>query len=249
MKDKDTLKPDYNSWQAHGISKELSKRIEEIRNKFRVPSDEYYPDSEKPDLAGRAIMKDPPVPYDPEGAFEYLKNYTAQIWLAMEIANFKRSSRTIQGTLKELCDWIADAEKIEEKDYTADPLTRVIKNKDSEKHEYMRLSTGFYKTNWLGSEGAMLNGGNTLPGQVYGRYFLFKEWLEQESNTPEAKEKLILTNTQRKYLYKRVQGIMPRFINSKNPADVSKQLNLAKNKNNCASLEELFDRYKREIGA
>jgi len=91
----------------------------------------------------------------------------------------------IKSELKPINQFISEAEKLEIKD--AFVLRRAFDNNPNiqlrpvaffdpkvKEYEYLRLKHGFYLKNYCSD-----NPGS-IPGWVYGEYFLFKEWLEQE---------------------------------------------------------------------
>ncbi len=155
--------PDY----YRGKAKELKDRF---RIKFEVE-------------VGEIGSKNPEWPINPPEAFELLKEYYANEWLLLgEIVIFLNrfyswNEKAMIEKLEEIKQFIAEASKI--------PLKIAFEKKHRFFHEmpkivYLRIENNYYNNNHIQYD---------LDAKVvYGKYFLFKELLEQKLNIKPEKQ-------------------------------------------------------------
>lgn len=114
-------------------------------------------------------------------AFDLLVNYYSKIYLAIEIDHFlhtvkKYSPNYIKGELAIINEFIAKAEAINAK-VAADNYGKIVNENDL--HVYVRLKEGFYENLEIARYPDISVTG-LVEAKVYGRYFLFKEFLENK---------------------------------------------------------------------
>lgn len=159
-------------------AKNFAERLEALRNKFRVPSGLFSVETHK------EIFQNPPLPLEPAQAFDLLKKYYAQMYCELQIHLFETKYLScgvveIKTELQVIQSFIDQALTLNYADAVVDPLNsnRGVSNYHSQAHEYLRLANGFYN-NYPLTDFEMSD--HSFPSIVYGRYFLFKNWLEKK---------------------------------------------------------------------
>lgn len=158
----------------------FNDRINEIRSKYRVK-----------EMIGKKIVEcNPPPPDQPEAALALLRNYYAAIQCEVQKHDLYDKYRTINEAaiseeLKVINKWIENAETFNYSEAIINPSYGNIQNLNSPQHEYLRLKNGFYETYVLDE---MQLQDSSITAQVYGRYFLFQEWLQNQIEVPEPPE-------------------------------------------------------------
>lgn len=178
------LSLDPNVKLTNAIYKKYYSSAEEIRKRFRI----RYSLTEKDLISfptskvGDLIECDPPVPNNPKEAFDLFSGYHAACICEIEKLNFEIkytvwNKDSIEAEIDILGSWITETEKLKYSDAVRDEHRGSIKNKESDRYEYLRLKKGFYtgytmtadQCNWV-----------SISSQVYGKYFLFYDFLKQQ---------------------------------------------------------------------
>ena len=139
-----------------------------------------------------------PEPKSPSEEWEQFVKYFAQTKFELLRLEFYQlhgdaiTERVLREELEEIENFIQDAERIKTKvAYSREGKTRFphMMHEEDWKEEYVRLSRGYYTSDRSGNSTSLdgiplrrridfaING---LPRQVYGKYFLYKDWLEKE---------------------------------------------------------------------
>jgi len=191
MNDKDKTAKDYNVLQYEKNFWEFNDTVNRLRDQFRKEikitkenKGQYFPDTEeRPGLKiDDTFTQNPDQPGTPQEAFELLKKYYAALWCELEKNMFLNSNSgiinqtSVEEELGKINQWIKETGILKITDANLNDILN-IKNEGHPKYEYKRLISGFY-------DGYRINAiqlqEHSLPAMVYGRYFLFKEWLEKQ---------------------------------------------------------------------
>jgi hypothetical protein len=178
----------YNIQKANELFSFFNKKRNELTAKYYVNhilTKEDLQDYSYDNLSeGQTIKIKPPVPNDPKEALTLLKNYYGAWQCELQKENFENDYKiwnefSISTELNKIKDWIAEAANIEYKEAVEGivGINKVILNKRSEPNEYLRLKNGFYEGHLMTWE--QLNE-TSITAIVYGRYFLFRDFLEAE---------------------------------------------------------------------
>ena len=137
-----------------------------------------------------------PKPTNKKELFDQFKNLYAQrlceSYQRIFIKNFgHKNIRAIEDELKEINKFIEEAEALSIKD-TFGNLYKTIGNSELlNKYEYSRLRHGYYENQKMMEYHDCLNFFHHTSNQVYGKYFLFKEWLEEQQRKLKKHNELI----------------------------------------------------------
>lgn len=142
-----------------------------IRKKYRICET----------IHGETIERNPPSPNNTLEALELLKNYYGALQFVINKIMFFEKYRTLNDAAvnseqKEMQNWIDTAEQINYSEAVIDNVYGSIKNANSAQHEYLRLKHGFYESYLLDE---MQLQETSLTASVYGKYFLFKSYLDE----------------------------------------------------------------------
>ncbi len=177
---------DYNTKKNIDLSVNYYNAISDLNKKFLVDYEftkedlELFPNKKKGDI----IKRLPPMPNEPKEAFELFKNYYAAIQFELQKHLFEERGNVwnkacIKVEIEAIELWINETKKINYKDCLRNHLNN-IQYYNSEPHEFLRLTNGFY-------EGSVMSNYHETAATVYGRYFLFYEYLKvilKEFETP-----------------------------------------------------------------
>ncbi|MDB5280706.1 MAG: hypothetical protein JWR61_5661 [Ferruginibacter sp.] len=162
---------DYNTERKTKSFLAFAEIHNELRKKFRIPHVITQSDIDKIDncrfIEGSEITQEP-RPSDPESALNLLKDYYAEIQFAYQKHLFEErwivwNESTISKELVEIGEWIKIAKSNER------PSKEVT--------EYNRFIDKFYEGYLM--DYSQLND-SSVTAAVYGRYFLFYEYLKNE---------------------------------------------------------------------
>jgi len=134
------------------------------------------------DLIGQKLLTIPlPKNYD-ELWEQFTKYYSQRICESLERWFLRRygvdNLRAVQDELDHIYQFIATANEISLKDSFD---LSILSSRDREEHEYSRLMNGFYKNKALHNFDPLVHFFfNDMSLEVYGKYVLFKEWLERK---------------------------------------------------------------------
>lgn len=194
------------------MDKSTTNKIDELRNHYRVKraitKDEVAPDG----MYGETLLKEgdnislnPPIPSDPGAACELFKKYYAAVQFEVEKLSFEGTYKvwnkgTIKAEIEKIETWINEVEKIN----LSDRLTNKINVLYT---EYSRLKNDFYEACLMTRE---QHNENSSAAYVYGRYFLFYDYLKSsllslkpnEDKQPKITLQTNLTPEQLKALHK-----------------------------------------------
>ncbi|HTB99319.1 MAG TPA: hypothetical protein VK705_01415 [Ferruginibacter sp.] len=175
----------YNTRKDSQSFSSFQKRITELMEQFRIktPLTKQETDSlnDSEIKEGYLMERNPHIPQNEEEAFELFKNYYAAIQCELQKHFFETNYKvwnkaSIEAELKEIEDWIKKADKISYKDAVIG-TNNVILNQQEGLYEYLRLKNGFYKGYLMTWE---QHNNSSLSAMVYGRYFLFYEFLKEQ---------------------------------------------------------------------
>ncbi|RYD54579.1 MAG: hypothetical protein EOP56_18820, partial [Sphingobacteriales bacterium] len=210
----------YNTAKYEQEHQSFAEACRAIRSKYRTSKK-----LTKKDLTdfprgkvGDIISMNPEIPNDPKAAFELFSNYYASIQFELQkflfIDKYKVWNKpSIVAEIKEIEAWVEQATK---QDYA-----NAVKSINSHVPEYQHLllANGYY-------EGYVMTWSelqeNSVAAAVYGRYFLFYEYLKNKMFTMEKPESDSLENIPidfedlPKYIVE--QGILQRFGELKDSA-------------------------------
>jgi hypothetical protein len=135
--------------------------------------------------AGNKINENPPIPTEPDNAFELLKNFYARLEFEKQkvLIIFRAGSLkepVIKAEIKVIEDFITEAEKLNYHECFSAPIRYgyyTMLNETSEHYEYLRLKNGFYEDTAITPEQFSVH---STPAKVYGRYFLFYEYMKEQ---------------------------------------------------------------------
>jgi hypothetical protein len=172
---------DFNRWRN-------IEKIEEIKKNFRVNLPVTKEEEQKWQWLkeGAVVPRDPVIPNNPKEAFELFKNYYATLYFEEEKYLFESIYKvwnvgTIQAELKNIEDWIKEAEKID--------IGKVYKKElkvPPWEFEFIRLKNDFYQGFLMAWEQCSEDSHAAF---VYGRYFLFYDYLKTYLKKLTHKEK------------------------------------------------------------
>ncbi|MBS7787658.1 hypothetical protein KIH23_10145 [Flavobacterium sp. CYK-55] len=122
-----------------------------------------------------------PPPTTKEEAFERLEKYTGLIHLDSHIRGFKTffpiNQRTLNDELKKLNQFIDKADKIN----VTEAFTKRGSNQlETQYFEYLKWKYDFYKNETFDNLESYFNFFPTELVFVYGKYFLYKNWIEDQ---------------------------------------------------------------------
>lgn len=159
--------------------------ITDLKNKFQVPSvltkdDLLHSHKNQDHLIGTTVLSDPPIPNNYKKAFELFKNYYATFQLERQKHLFEEGGNSwneanIKDVIEEIELWISETKNIKWKDCRKN-INGYIQNSHSSQHEYLRLANGFYEGYLMSYEQCSESSTAAI---VYGRYFLFYEYLKE----------------------------------------------------------------------
>ncbi len=179
--------------------REIDIKLAELQNRFKVDVLATKEDEEQLKQInlvfkeGDLLHTNPSIPTNPIEAFELFKNYYAQFQFEVQKSLFHDlqtfNKGTINAEIKEIEDWMNKLEKIS--------LSKAYQNKNSYYPiviEYLKLRDGFYERNRMTD---LQMNENSPAAIVYGRYFLFYEYLQslQTELKPQSKNNIKTLNS------------------------------------------------------
>lgn len=180
-------KTDYNTQKNNESFNRFNQEVTKIKDKYMVlkvltkhESESYNNPRFK---EGDSIPCNPPIPNDPKQAFEQFANYYAAIQCELQKMDFELTYKvwneaTIKMELNNIEEWIKEAgQKGSQVAYS-----NAIKNNQSLhnlslSYKFIQFRDGYYEDYVMSYE--ELNE-NSCAACVYGRYFLFYEFLKVE---------------------------------------------------------------------
>ena len=162
----------HNSQQYKEAFEQYNTASNELRKKYRV--------EDGITKEGDIITKNPPIPNNPKEAFELFKNYYGAKQFEVNKLHFCQkylawNEAAIKAEIKIIEDWIKKGEQINYSDCTINSFGN-IENSHSQEHEYLRFKNGFYDGYLMTWE---QHQETSNASTVYGRYFLFYEYLKE----------------------------------------------------------------------
>ena len=174
-----------NNKRADKCFVDFTKAVEALENKYRIEVSITKQDIEENPTArfkkGQKVTRNPKIPKNRKKAFTLFKNYYAALYYETEKYLFKAkyivwNESAIEAEIKIIADWIKEAEKLNYSDACVSS-NGGIQNYYSPEHEYLRLKNGFYEGYLMDWE---QQSESSLAAKIYGRYFLFYEFLKNK---------------------------------------------------------------------
>ena len=129
----------------------------------------------------------PEIPNEPKEAFKLFIEFYAAWHCELQKEMFETSYKvwnesTIKAELDKIDEWINNTSSIKLADAVIGTIgiNRTILNANSDLHEFVRLKSEFYEGYLMGREQHNLQ---SIAATVYGRYFLFKNFLIERLKT------------------------------------------------------------------
>jgi hypothetical protein len=203
---------DYNNEAYNKAWEEANTEVELLNKKYRI---EYiYTKEDAKELptvkAGNKTTRNPLVPNNPKESFQLFKDFYAMIHFHLQKPDFIAKYRiwnkpSVKAEIEEIEKWINEAKALKHKDALEGS------NKHLPQYEYLRLANGYYDGYAMTWHEHQIT---STAANVYGRYFLFYEYLKEKQElyqyTSKYLSKIDITfGDIPKYIIQ--QGIIQRF--------------------------------------